>query len=247
MVLWFTFSTLTTLVAWVHFPIAEPHHLSVGSHAVVVAHIEELEGLTTRMYSHALGLWGEKKIRNTKLKKSLRIFGNTETISRDSPTPRYLRILVWEAHTSQCFLASQLSAWCSDPTPWKEKRKSFCNDALFLSFLCWEGSHTEVHPWIRKWGGVMCESDRSWRLAASRCSMGPSARPKCQRRPFALQLHRQDGGLHSPPTNQRTVGFLAWRGSGEASELYYICFVFLITFFLNWAGSGTCVSSSKRP
>ena len=39
----------------------EPHHPSVSCHVVVAAHIEELEGLTTRMYNHALGLWGGKK------------------------------------------------------------------------------------------------------------------------------------------------------------------------------------------
>ena len=39
----------------------EPHHPSVSSHAVVAAHIEKLEGLTTRIYHHALGLWGGKK------------------------------------------------------------------------------------------------------------------------------------------------------------------------------------------
>ena len=38
-----------------------PYHLSVGSHAVVATHIEELEGLTIRIYNHALGLWGRKK------------------------------------------------------------------------------------------------------------------------------------------------------------------------------------------
>ena len=36
-------------------------HLSV-SHAVVVAHTEELEGLTTRKYNYVLGPWGGKKI-----------------------------------------------------------------------------------------------------------------------------------------------------------------------------------------
>ena len=38
----------------------DPHHLSVSCHAVVVAHTEELEGLTTGTYNHILGLWGEK-------------------------------------------------------------------------------------------------------------------------------------------------------------------------------------------
>ena len=43
----------------------EPHHSSVSSHAVAVAHIEELEGLTTRIYNYVLGLWGgeKKKVR----------------------------------------------------------------------------------------------------------------------------------------------------------------------------------------
>ena len=32
-----------------------------SSHALVVAHIEGLEGLMTRIYNYVLGLWGEKK------------------------------------------------------------------------------------------------------------------------------------------------------------------------------------------
>ena len=48
----------------------EPHHSSVSSHAVAVAHIEELEGLTTRKYNHALGLWGGKE--KIKRKKEIR-------------------------------------------------------------------------------------------------------------------------------------------------------------------------------
>ena len=43
------------------FPHTEPHHSSVSCHAVVAAHIEELEGLTTRIYNYVLGLWREKK------------------------------------------------------------------------------------------------------------------------------------------------------------------------------------------
>ena len=43
-------------------PELEPHHPSVSSHAMVVAHIDELEGFTTRICNHALGLWGEEKI-----------------------------------------------------------------------------------------------------------------------------------------------------------------------------------------
>ena len=45
----------------VEFPSAEPHHLSVSSHAVAVAHTEELEGLTIRIYSYVLCFWEEKK------------------------------------------------------------------------------------------------------------------------------------------------------------------------------------------
>ena len=62
MVWWLKLSAFTALVAWVHFPIIEPHHPSVSCHAVVVVHTEELEGLTTRIYNHALGwLLGGKK------------------------------------------------------------------------------------------------------------------------------------------------------------------------------------------
>ena len=32
-----------------------------SSHAVVASHIEELEGLTTRIYNYVSGFWGEKK------------------------------------------------------------------------------------------------------------------------------------------------------------------------------------------
>ena len=34
---WLKFNTLTVLVAWIRFLVAEPHHSSVSSHAVVVA------------------------------------------------------------------------------------------------------------------------------------------------------------------------------------------------------------------
>ena len=43
----------------VHFPFAEPHHPAVSCHVVVAAHIEELQGLKTRRYNHALGGFGE--------------------------------------------------------------------------------------------------------------------------------------------------------------------------------------------
>ena len=45
-------------------PVTEPHHLSVSSHTVVVAHIEELKGLATRIYNYALALWGGGKKRS---------------------------------------------------------------------------------------------------------------------------------------------------------------------------------------
>ena len=41
--------------------IAEPDHSFVSSHAVVVAHVKELDGLTTRIYNYVLGLWREKR------------------------------------------------------------------------------------------------------------------------------------------------------------------------------------------
>ena len=47
--------------------VEDPHHLSVSSHPVVVAHIEELEGLTTRIYNHALGLWEGKEKKKSKI------------------------------------------------------------------------------------------------------------------------------------------------------------------------------------
>ena len=53
----------STLVAGVWSLGAEPHHSSVSSHAIVVAHIEELKGLTTRIYNYVLELWEEKKER----------------------------------------------------------------------------------------------------------------------------------------------------------------------------------------
>ena len=60
---WINFVALTASGPWVRFPVVEPHHSSVCSHAVVVAHTEDLEGLRTTIYSCALGLWGgrEKK------------------------------------------------------------------------------------------------------------------------------------------------------------------------------------------
>ena len=44
---------------------------SVSGRAVVVAHIRELERLTTRIYNHALGLWGGKKKRKKKARVQL--------------------------------------------------------------------------------------------------------------------------------------------------------------------------------
>ena len=57
---WLKFSSLTTSVAWVWFLVTEPHHLSIGSHAVVAAHIKELEGPATRIYNYVVRLWGGK-------------------------------------------------------------------------------------------------------------------------------------------------------------------------------------------
>ena len=39
----------------------EPHLPSVSCHAVVAAHIKELELHPTKIYNHVLGLWGGKK------------------------------------------------------------------------------------------------------------------------------------------------------------------------------------------
>lgn len=53
-----------------------------------------------------------------------------------------------------------------NPAQWKEKRKSFCIYILYVYLLYWESSNTEFHPWIRKPGGVLCESDRTWEMKA---------------------------------------------------------------------------------
>ena len=48
------------------FPSSDPGHRPThhsSSHVVAASHIEELEGLTTRIYNYVLGLWGEKKKR----------------------------------------------------------------------------------------------------------------------------------------------------------------------------------------
>ena len=52
------------LLSWpgVHW-ILDPGHgptCCSSSHAMAASHIEELEGLTTRIYNYILGLWGEK-------------------------------------------------------------------------------------------------------------------------------------------------------------------------------------------
>ena len=47
----------STLVAQVWLPVMEPHHLSISSHAVVVAHIEKPEELTT-IHNYVPELWG---------------------------------------------------------------------------------------------------------------------------------------------------------------------------------------------
>ena len=50
-------------MAQVRFPGMEPHHSSVSCHAVVAAHTEELEGLTTRIHNYVVGVWGGEKER----------------------------------------------------------------------------------------------------------------------------------------------------------------------------------------
>ena len=60
-------SVLTTSVAWGHFWVTEPHHLSISCHVVVAAHIEELERLRISKYDDVLALWGGKE---TKAKRS---------------------------------------------------------------------------------------------------------------------------------------------------------------------------------
>ena len=49
------------MAARVHFSVLEPHYPSVSSHAVVAAHIEELEGLTARYIQPCTGALGRKK------------------------------------------------------------------------------------------------------------------------------------------------------------------------------------------
>ena len=48
----------------------EPCHSSVSHPAVVAAHIEELEGLTSRIYNYALG-FGEEKEKEKDLRQML--------------------------------------------------------------------------------------------------------------------------------------------------------------------------------
>ena len=52
---------LITSGAQVCFPLAEPHHPPISCHAVAAAHVEELEGITTRISNHAQALEREKK------------------------------------------------------------------------------------------------------------------------------------------------------------------------------------------
>ena len=58
---WLKFGAVTASMAWVNVPVLESHHPFVSFHADAAAHIEELEGLTTRIYNYALGLWGGGK------------------------------------------------------------------------------------------------------------------------------------------------------------------------------------------
>ena len=57
---------LSTLAAQVWFPSAEPHCWSISSHAVAVAHVEELEGLTIRVYTYVLD-FGERERKRGRL------------------------------------------------------------------------------------------------------------------------------------------------------------------------------------
>lgn len=55
------FRALTALAAQVPFLGVETHLPSVSSHAAAAAHKEGLEGLTSRAYNQALGLWSGRK------------------------------------------------------------------------------------------------------------------------------------------------------------------------------------------
>lgn len=44
--------------------------------------------------------------------------------------------------------------------------KNFCIYILYIYLFHWESSNPEFHPWIRKPGGVLCKSDRSWEMKA---------------------------------------------------------------------------------
>ena len=55
----------STSAAQVRFPGSEPHHPSVSCHAVAVAHIEDLEGPTTKCITLYQG-FGEEKTEREK-------------------------------------------------------------------------------------------------------------------------------------------------------------------------------------
>lgn len=150
---------------------------------------------------------------------------NTENISRNSPPRSSPRILVWEAQTSQCFLASQFSAWCTDPssTEREEKRLPQRHPRSQPPFpgrqQHWSlSSAMEMgmrDVWVRQELG-----GESWRRQNAPWAHLPDPNVKGG---FACSAAaRREGHLPSPPPDQRAGGFLTWRGSGEASELYYI-------------------------
>ena len=64
------------------FPGTEPHPLSVSSHMVVVAHIEKLEGPTTRIYNYVLGLWGEGKEKRGRLARDVKLRVNLSQLNK---------------------------------------------------------------------------------------------------------------------------------------------------------------------
>ena len=99
-----------TLAAQVHFPVTEPHYLPVSCHAVVAAHTEELERLTTRIYNHVLGLWGGKK------KIYLLLGGKNSSVTKPIPQGSF-------------------KSTCAEKGWWQEERKELSSGDLMRTWM----------------------------------------------------------------------------------------------------------------
>ena len=88
-------------MAQVQFPVLEPHHLSVSSHAVVAAHIEEPEGLTTRIYTAMYWGYEERKKEREREEDQQQMLAQGKTFP-EKKSVHIRMFFIWWNHPAQC-------------------------------------------------------------------------------------------------------------------------------------------------